>query len=117
MMLVIFVAFLMCFLPLMVVNVFDDKTKYPALHIFSSVMAWSSAVINPLIYAGGSSQYRIAYKSLFWQLKTWKSSNSYNNNNNKVQVSKSNIAGPSSEHNVKATGECCKINSTCLEEA
>ena len=58
MMLTIFVCFVLCFLPLMVVNVFDDDTKYPIFNILASVFAWSSAVINPIIYAVGSSQYR-----------------------------------------------------------
>lgn len=58
MMLTIFVCFVLCFLPLMLVNVFDDDIKYPTLNILASVFAWSSAVINPIIYAVGSSQYR-----------------------------------------------------------
>lgn len=58
MMLTIFLCFVVCFLPLMLTNVFDEKTKYPTLHIISSISAWSSAVINPIIYAVGSSQYR-----------------------------------------------------------
>lgn len=116
MMLVIFLAFIMCFLPLMVVNVFDEKTKYPFAHVMASVSAWSSAVINPIIYAVGSSQYRNAYKNLFVQIKTWKSSNS-SGNNNKIQASRSNTADPNSINNVvpKAPGEGLKPDSSCLE--
>lgn len=116
MMLVIFLCFIVCFLPLMVVNVFDDKTKYPFMHVIASVSAWSSAVINPIIYAVGSSQYRNAYKSLFVKIKTWKSSNSSGNNNNKVHVSKSNTADPNSIISVpKTPGEGKLPNSSCLE--
>lgn len=106
----------MCFLPLMVVNVFDEKAKYPFAHVMASVSAWSSAVINPIIYAVGSSQYRNAYKNLFVKIKTWKSSNS-SGNNNKAQVSKSNTADPNSIINSipKMPGEGLKPNSSCLE--
>lgn len=117
MMLVIFLCFIVCFLPLMIVNVFDDKTKYPFMHVIASVSAWSSAVINPIIYAVGSSQYRNAYKNLFVKIKTWKSSNSSGaGNNNKIQVSKSNTADPNSIITVpKIPGEGLKPNSSCLE--
>ncbi|CRL01696.1 CLUMA_CG014912, isoform A [Clunio marinus] len=116
MMLVIFLAFIMCFLPLMVVNVFDDKTKYPFAHVMASVSAWSSAVINPIIYAVGSSQYRNAYKNLFIQIKTWKSFNSSGNNNNKAHVSRSNTVEPISNIAQKSPGEGVKPDSSCLED-
>jgi hypothetical protein len=105
----------MCFLPLMVVNVFDNNTKYPWLHVVASVSAWSSAVINPIIYAVGSSQYRNAYKNLFVQVKAWRSSNSSgnNNNNNKIHVSRSHTADASCA--IKIPGEGIKPNSSCLQ--
>lgn len=64
-MLLIFVCFLFCFLPLMLVNVFDDKTKFPVLNVLASVLAWASSVINPFIYAASNRQYRTAYSKLF----------------------------------------------------
>lgn len=117
MMLAIFLCFIMCFLPLMVVNVFEEKMKYPWAHVMASVSAWSSAVINPIIYAVGSSQYRNAYKNLFVQIRTWKSSNS-SGNNNKAQVSRSNTADLNSIINAitRTPGEGLKPNSSCLEE-
>jgi len=63
-MLTIFLCFLMCFMPLMLVNVIDDKMKVPILHIVASVLAWASAVINPFIYAGTNKLYREAYKQV-----------------------------------------------------
>ncbi|XP_037068751.1 protein trapped in endoderm-1-like [Pollicipes pollicipes] len=44
MMLTIFLAFLACFFPLMLVNVFDDDdVRYPSLHVVAwSVLAWMS---------------------------------------------------------------------------
>lgn len=59
MMLTIFVCFILCFLPLMLANVVDEQTKSnPWFHIFSSVMAWASSVINPFIYAASNRSYR-----------------------------------------------------------
>ncbi|KAL6434790.1 hypothetical protein ACFW04_005174 [Cataglyphis niger] len=63
-MLTIFLCFLMCFMPLMLVNVIDEKMKIPILHVVASVLAWASAVINPFIYAGTNKLYREAYKQV-----------------------------------------------------
>ncbi|XP_037808574.1 protein trapped in endoderm-1 isoform X1 [Lucilia sericata] len=73
MMVMIFVCFLVCFLPLMLANVVDDErnTSYPWLHIVASVMAWASSVINPIIYAASNRNYRIAYIKVFSNLKFW----------------------------------------------
>ncbi|GJQ68560.1 hypothetical protein Trydic_g14411 [Trypoxylus dichotomus] len=64
-MLLIFICFVFCFLPLMCVNVFDDDVRYPTLHVFASILAWASSVINPFIYAASNRQYRTAYSKLF----------------------------------------------------
>jgi MFS family permease len=63
-MLTIFLCFLLCFLPLMLANVIDDKVKIPALHVVASMLAWASSVVNPFIYAGTNKLYREAYKQL-----------------------------------------------------
>ncbi|XP_068618394.1 protein trapped in endoderm-1 isoform X2 [Battus philenor] len=63
-MLTIFLCFLACFLPLMIMNVTDDGITYPWLHIIASILAWASSVINPLIYAATNRQYRAAYGNL-----------------------------------------------------
>lgn len=69
-MLIIFICFVLCFLPLMLVNVFDDNTAYPTLHVLASILAWLSSVINPFIYAASNRQYRSAYKKLFNNVKS-----------------------------------------------
>lgn len=69
-MVLIFVCLLLSFLPLMIVNVFDDDVKYPSVHVYASILAWASSVINPLIYAGSNKQYRAAYKRLFHIVKS-----------------------------------------------
>jgi len=64
MMLTIFLLFLICFLPLMLVNVLDDEIKQPSVHIIASVLAWMSATINPIIYSFLNKQYQKAFRTL-----------------------------------------------------
>lgn len=71
MMLTIFICFLLCFLPLSVVNIVDDQHEYPWLNIIASVLAWASSVINPFIYAASNRTYRVAYFKLFAAMKFW----------------------------------------------
>lgn len=71
MMLTIFICFLLCFLPLSIVNIFDDKHRYPFLEVVASVLAWASSVINPFIYAASNRTYRVAYFKLFSAMKFW----------------------------------------------
>ncbi|XP_050301299.1 protein trapped in endoderm-1 isoform X2 [Anthonomus grandis grandis] len=66
----IFFCFLLCFLPLMLTNVFDDRVTYPVFHVVASILAWASAAINPLIYAGTNKQYRSAYKKLLHMVRS-----------------------------------------------
>ncbi|CAL1290518.1 unnamed protein product [Larinioides sclopetarius] len=65
MMLIIFCSFLLCFLPLMIVNVLEEKIRLPTVHVMASVLAWMSSCINPIIYAAMNRQYRQAYVRLF----------------------------------------------------
>ncbi|XP_076677059.1 trapped in endoderm 1 [Andrena cerasifolii] len=63
-MLTIFLCFLLCFMPLMLANVIEDKIKIPILHVIASILAWASSVVNPFIYAGTNKLYREAYKQI-----------------------------------------------------
>lgn len=63
-MLIIFLCFLLCFMPLMIANVVEDKVKLPIFHVIASILAWASSVINPFIYAGTNKLYRAAYRQL-----------------------------------------------------
>ncbi|KAH0540351.1 protein trapped in endoderm-1 [Cotesia glomerata] len=72
-MLTIFLCFLLCFLPLMLVNVVDDKVKIPILHVVASILAWASSVINPFIYAGTNKLYREAYRQVLCPITSSKS--------------------------------------------
>lgn len=71
MMLTIFICFLLCFLPLSIVNIFDDKNQFPWISIVASILAWASSVINPFIYAASNRTYRVAYFKLFSAMKFW----------------------------------------------
>ena len=64
MMLTIFLLFMICFLPLMLVNVLDDDIKQPSVHIIASVLAWMSATINPIIYSFLNKHYQKAFRTL-----------------------------------------------------
>ncbi|CAL4145191.1 unnamed protein product, partial [Meganyctiphanes norvegica] len=61
----IFLCFIICFLPLIIVNIADDDTKIPSIHVLASVLAYASAVVNPFVYAVSNRQYHTAYKQLF----------------------------------------------------
>ena len=63
-MLTIFLCFVLCFMPLMIANVIEDKVKLPILDVIASILAWASSVINPFIYAGTNKLYREAYRQL-----------------------------------------------------
>ena len=76
MMLTIFLCFLVCFLPLMLVNVADDNVQFPFLHILASVLAWASAVVNPFIYAFKNRQYQQAFIKVIFSWK-WYNTNMY----------------------------------------
>merc|ERR1712179_480177 len=64
MMLTIFLLFMICFLPLMLVNVLDDDIKQPSVHIIASVLAWMSATINPIVYSFLNKHYQKAFRTL-----------------------------------------------------
>lgn len=71
MMLIIFICFLVCYFPSMVVNVTMEDNKYPWIHILSSILTWASSVLNPFLYAASNRTYRIAYHKLLSPLKCW----------------------------------------------
>lgn len=101
-MLSIFIFFLLCFLPLMLVNVFDDDVRYPVFHVLGSILAWASSVINPFIYVASNRQYRTAYSTLF---RAVRSSMAFSDSRNN---SLRNTVDQKSGHlsNVKSVSNC-----------
>lgn len=71
MMLIIFICFLVCFFPSMLVNVTMEDHQYPWIQILSSILTWASSVLNPFIYAASNRTYRLAYYKLLSPLKFW----------------------------------------------
>lgn len=57
-MLTIFVVFLVTFLPAVVSNVLENKLPFPILHLVASILSWTSAVINPVVYSLLHHQYK-----------------------------------------------------------
>ncbi|KAF8764331.1 protein trapped in endoderm-1-like [Argiope bruennichi] len=75
-MLTCFCTFQICFLPLMIMNVFEESIRYPVLHTLASILAWMSACTNSFIYVLLNRHYRDAYAQL---LCSWKMVNASRN--------------------------------------
>ncbi|KAF0287533.1 Protein trapped in endoderm-1 [Amphibalanus amphitrite] len=63
--LAVFMAFIVCFAPLTIINIWDVGFNHPVLHVVGYVIMCASSSINPIIYVALSQQYRRAYWSLF----------------------------------------------------
>ncbi|XP_018021107.1 protein trapped in endoderm-1-like isoform X2 [Hyalella azteca] len=88
---IIFLCFILSFLPLMIVNVFDDDVVYPSIHVVASVLAWASAVVNPFVYAVTNRQYRSAYRKLFCGSRTRRDASHRPHDHDKSNSSKTYI--------------------------
>ncbi|KAL1138744.1 hypothetical protein AAG570_008806 [Ranatra chinensis] len=64
MILVIFVSFVTCYLPITVSKTYRDRTDLHALNIAGYILIYLTTCINPIIYVVMSSEYRQAYKNL-----------------------------------------------------
>ena len=64
MVLAIFLSFVICYLPITIAKVADKEVEHPGFHIFSYIMLYLSACINPIIYVIMNKQYRKAYKTV-----------------------------------------------------
>ncbi|XP_018012016.1 G-protein coupled receptor moody [Hyalella azteca] len=64
MVLTIFVAFLVTYLPMTLIKTFDTKLRYPVLHVVAYVLIYTSCCVNPVIYVVMNKQYRQAYLAL-----------------------------------------------------
>ncbi|KAF7990073.1 hypothetical protein HCN44_009016 [Aphidius gifuensis] len=61
----IFIGFLACFLPTVLVNIFDSDGNYPIYHLVESMTSSASVVINPIIYVSTNKLYRSAFRDIF----------------------------------------------------
>ncbi|XP_053950124.1 G-protein coupled receptor moody [Anastrepha ludens] len=64
MVLAIFLSFVICYLPITIAKVADKDVEHPNFHIFSYIMLYLSACVNPIIYVIMNKQYRKAYKTV-----------------------------------------------------
>ncbi|XP_044000921.1 rhodopsin, GQ-coupled-like [Aphidius gifuensis] len=58
-------VFLICFLPMVLIDSIDDEKYYPELHVLHTVLSCAIVFINPIIYACSNKRYRNAYKAIF----------------------------------------------------
>lgn len=64
MILVIFISFLVCYLPITITKLFRDVMDIRTLNIAGYILIYLTTCINPIIYVVMSSEYRQAYKNL-----------------------------------------------------
>lgn len=64
MILVIFVSFVICYLPITINKTFDSIAQNHFMNITGYLLIYLTTCINPIIYVVMSSEYRQAYKNL-----------------------------------------------------
>lgn len=64
MILVIFLSFLVCYLPITISKTFRHIMEVPSLNIAGYILIYLTTCMNPIIYVVMSSEYRQAYKNL-----------------------------------------------------
>lgn len=57
----IFLCFIVCYLPITVVKLFDPEVKYPGLLVIGYLLVYLASCLNPVIYVTMNKQYRQAY--------------------------------------------------------
>uniref|UniRef100_A0A4W6EJB2 G-protein coupled receptors family 1 profile domain-containing protein n=1 Tax=Lates calcarifer TaxID=8187 RepID=A0A4W6EJB2_LATCA len=63
--LMVFLCFMLCFVPFMLLNVADGQNRAPqVLHMFCANLTWLNSCINPVLYAVMNRQFRQAYHLL-----------------------------------------------------
>ncbi|XP_031176855.1 G-protein coupled receptor 84 [Sander lucioperca] len=61
----VFLCFVFCFVPFMLLNIADKQNRAPqVLHMFSANLTWLNSCINPMLYAVMNRQFRQAYHVL-----------------------------------------------------
>ncbi|XP_023336861.1 G-protein coupled receptor moody isoform X1 [Eurytemora carolleeae] len=59
----VFLSFLCCFGPGMLIKTMDRCYKYPALHIACYILNWCTVVVNPTVYFFRNEKYKAALKN------------------------------------------------------
>lgn len=61
MVLVIFICFIVCYLPITLVKIFDSEVEHAPLHVLGYLLIYLSSCVNPVVYVTMNKQYRVAY--------------------------------------------------------
>lgn len=65
----VFICFVLCFFPFIMLNIADKNNRAPqVLHMFSANLTWLNSCINPVLYAIMNRQFRQAYHVLLTKL-------------------------------------------------
>ncbi|XP_044299108.1 G-protein coupled receptor 84 [Varanus komodoensis] len=64
---VVFLFFVICYIPFLLVNIFDAKNRAPTVvHMIAANLTWLNSCINPVLYAAMNRQFREAYKGVIY---------------------------------------------------
>jgi len=66
MVLVIFLSFVACYLPITTVKTADSCVRYPVMHVVGYILVYMSACVNPIIYVFMNKQYRQAFRAVLF---------------------------------------------------
>lgn len=61
MVLVIFICFVVCYIPIALVKVLDEDVDHPVLHVLAYILLFTGSCVNPIVYVTMNKQYRQAY--------------------------------------------------------
>lgn len=65
----VFICFVLCFSPFIILNIADKNNRAPQLlHMFAANLTWLNSCINPVLYAIMNRQFRQAYHVLLTKL-------------------------------------------------
>ncbi|XP_046444337.1 G-protein coupled receptor moody-like isoform X1 [Daphnia pulex] len=105
MILIIFVSFIVCYLPTAIIKIVDKEVKRADAHVISYVLIYFSACINPIIYVTMNRQFRQAYKDVLfctgWTTETKHFTNSASGLHgavNRTAISNASVAMTSAVH-------------------
>ncbi|KAG8007875.1 G-protein coupled receptor 84 [Nibea albiflora] len=62
--LTVFLCFVICYIPYMLLHVSSNKNVPPVLHMICANLTWLNSCINPVVYAVMSKKFRQAYHVL-----------------------------------------------------
>lgn len=64
---VVFLFFVICYIPFLLINIFDAKNRAPTvLHMIAANLTWLNSCINPVLYAAMNRQFREAYRNVVY---------------------------------------------------